>query len=648
MRCPSCRVENRPGIKFCETCGTILPIDELSQPITQQGTQCSNCGQINRHGIQYCENCGQEFPTSTASSSISLICPKCNNENRQGIRFCEQCGFEFNANELTSKTKGKQNKKVMSLKQKLIRIGSVFAVLIFLLLFIGILTDRPGPDPLFSMNEIPLVMIQGETAEDGSLVIDPVSFSVNASSIEGIQRVETYSDGILIDAQNINPNSNNQTIDYSPAVTKLPAGDHEVFVRVYDTSGASNQSSVIPITIDSGQTAETGGLELQIDPPVDSFPSSPVIHTSISSDSREIIVDWSIEDSSVSGIEIYVRNPRTNGVIKIAELDKNATSYNIPVDRYGDWEVMVSVKDKNGNEGPLAYQKVAVKAPVSSINGMGTNNVISFASVAIGSYDSTIDRLFAYVRLGGSSNRFQRVPENSNDFLVSVSPGVFTTQVQGFDWSIKKPLSVEADLWGWSGNKLVHLGSLNKTLSTAEMQKGIIDISNSQVTGRIQLQTKLIGIGSGDTDSSTIAPTLKKNIPPPYQLHYAITPSDCELVASELGKTYDVLRKACRMTLQLNFRNFLIWKWPARGNQYAGVTEADLVGFEMKYVTTSPSNKILGENITSIANPTARAAVRSISEMRQVVPCGVRKTWYLRAVGRYSVSEWVYAGSFAP
>src|SRR5262249_41788190 len=46
MRCPSCGTANREGAKFCDACGTPLPLS------------CPSCGTANRPGAKFCNECG--------------------------------------------------------------------------------------------------------------------------------------------------------------------------------------------------------------------------------------------------------------------------------------------------------------------------------------------------------------------------------------------------------------------------------------------------------------------------------------------------------------------------------------------------------------------------------------------------------------
>jgi class 3 adenylate cyclase/predicted ATPase len=98
MRCTSCGTANREGAKFCDACGTALPL------------ACPSCGTANRPGAKFCNECGavltaqrevplpaQEVPTPStptahstqvASPSVASHTPEA--ERRQlTVMFCD-------------------------------------------------------------------------------------------------------------------------------------------------------------------------------------------------------------------------------------------------------------------------------------------------------------------------------------------------------------------------------------------------------------------------------------------------------------------------------------------------------------------------------------------------------------------------------
>lgn len=54
MNCPECQNSNREGAKFCDSCGSSLPLD------------CQNCGTVLRPQAKFCDNCGQAAGTAVS------------------------------------------------------------------------------------------------------------------------------------------------------------------------------------------------------------------------------------------------------------------------------------------------------------------------------------------------------------------------------------------------------------------------------------------------------------------------------------------------------------------------------------------------------------------------------------------------------
>src|SRR5215470_5548753 len=44
---------------------------------------CTSCGTANRDGAKFCDACGTPLP---------LLCPSCGTANRPGAKFCNECG----------------------------------------------------------------------------------------------------------------------------------------------------------------------------------------------------------------------------------------------------------------------------------------------------------------------------------------------------------------------------------------------------------------------------------------------------------------------------------------------------------------------------------------------------------------------------
>lgn len=67
MQCSKCNHENRPGVKFCESCGDQLP---QTQAVEATGKFCSNCGQPNPLNSSFCSSCGYNLKTSLKTANV--------------------------------------------------------------------------------------------------------------------------------------------------------------------------------------------------------------------------------------------------------------------------------------------------------------------------------------------------------------------------------------------------------------------------------------------------------------------------------------------------------------------------------------------------------------------------------------------------
>jgi len=130
-------------------------------------------------------------------------------------------------------------------------------------------------------------------------------------------------------------------------------------------------------------------------------------------------------------------------------------------------------------------------------------------------------------------------------------------------------------------------------------------------------------------------------LPRPTKVRLAVNAADCQLAASQLGSVRDVFQAACLSEVESDEHNFLIWSWPLRWQDGALLTDADLIGFELKLVLSNADGTVLGERISAIPFSEIRGAFRTSSD----VDCGIQRSWYVRAVGPGSTSYWAYAGS---
>ncbi|MBG0787298.1 MAG: hypothetical protein H0S79_19585, partial [Anaerolineaceae bacterium] len=134
-----------------------------------------------------------------------------------------------------------------------------------------------------------------------------------------------------------------------------------------------------------------------------------------------------------------------------------------------------------------------------------------------------------------------------------------------------------------------------------------------------------------------------KDLPAPTRVGLVVQASDCQQAANQLGDVRDAYYAACLSEVNDGRHTFLVWDWPIRWQDRTLYTGGDVLGFELKLVLTDSEGAALGERVTAIPFSEIRGTLRTSQE----VSCGVQRSWYVRAVGSESVSDWAYAGSLA-
>lgn len=613
---------------------------------------CPKCNNENRPGVAFCEKCGSKLPTEVARSSPpvpTLFCGQCGKKNREGVQFCEFCGVSM---VVSSPPAGGKKKKVRknlppALKKGFRIAGIVLGILIVILIglsWVGKATQPQASLPILLDEPAPLVVVQGIPLDAGTAPLQPGQFSIQANDKNGVKRIEVYSDGQIVAAKNIDPSQPNQQVVYSPSIETLPAGEHEVLVRVYDQQGQVSQTSAMPVIIDPAVSAATGPTEpLVVEDPAGILPPPTALQASVSAGSKNIQISWGQSSPNTTGSRVYARWPGASAPVLVADLPGYTTSYILKIDRPGTWQVYVTSLDAVGREGSLADINVFVPDPEKT--KPAPTDTLSYAVLDITTSDISVERLYAYIRLGGTGNRYQRLPANPGEFLNAASSGQFDATVPLYGWPTNQPLPVDVEVWGWSGATLQPISTLSKSILATDYPDRKILLSGSKINASILFQTQVSGQEqNGKPPTFDNAPRIKQ-LPPPANLRMAFFKSDCELVASTLGSLRNLLRDACRISISLGTRNFLVWDWPPKNNgSPQQVTEKDITGFEIKFSLTDADGKTIGEKITSLPFPQARGYMRDYSEVTQPVDCGIKKNWYIRTVGPGGASDWVYAG----
>lgn len=100
-KCPNCGAEVPTSSKFCNACGTAMPIVAPKAAVPPaDSVMCNNCGAFVDKNMRFCTSCGTPMvknePTeAVAEEPVIEECPKCKNcgaELEEGAIFCAECG----------------------------------------------------------------------------------------------------------------------------------------------------------------------------------------------------------------------------------------------------------------------------------------------------------------------------------------------------------------------------------------------------------------------------------------------------------------------------------------------------------------------------------------------------------------------------
>jgi len=75
MQCPACNVEQADDAKFCNQCGSKLPLP-VSQVMAGPDGRCEACGFLNTLGSRFCSECGTALtPVGTPPAALMPTLP---------------------------------------------------------------------------------------------------------------------------------------------------------------------------------------------------------------------------------------------------------------------------------------------------------------------------------------------------------------------------------------------------------------------------------------------------------------------------------------------------------------------------------------------------------------------------------------------
>ncbi len=568
MRCPSCNAENRSGIKFCETCGTPLPSEISSQPITTQSVHCLNCGQVNKIGARFCENCGLTLdPPIPVESKMYCpscgqvtkpvvnfcdscgaklekptpiitrqVCPSCGGENDIGIKYCGNCGISLLPK--SSETNGilcskcgftnrpgigyceqcgtEINKHHKNARQKepaptspkrnhsTLTKWGIGLAAILLILFIVGLVNN---------NKQPIPLFE---SDNGPLVMTSgyEDFSTSASYTPGDLSISSYDDaGInrievyadgVLVAAKNIEGTGNTTVEYSPPLERLPTGEHEVIVNAINSDGVSSQSQVIPIIITAESQETIANSE-----PLEIEPSigtlPPPASVSSTADSNYKNIDISWEPvENAAEYEIHVKPPDSSELIHIETVDGKVSSYRLPVSNRGNWQIFIIPIDHNGDSGGMASSTIFI--PDFNDQSNAPKNAEETISYALINFTppSSGTNSVYAYVLLGGYDNRFQRVPEQPGTFLERKNGSFSATVPGYDWPINQQLQLNVFLWGWEGKNLRHFGSFEKMITPNELQSGLITISNEVLKGSISLETHFIGESQSSNSNDSI------------------------------------------------------------------------------------------------------------------------------------------------
>lgn len=663
MRCTSCNFENREGVRFCENCGESMP--EIATPVLQSvEIPCPKCGEQNRPDVRFCENCGMTLatrdeistpPKISSTKSEEIICPDCQTVNRAEVRFCENCGYEF-APIRKGKQKGRRDvlhnvpkssrprrrRRILGwvgsiLRKPIIHRPLIAAFLIFSAFFtIGVLTTPQGPVPVIEQRSIPLVTWEGVQA--GERIASPGKpLSAAAWDDTGVARVEVYVDGEMVSAKNNVQGGTNTSISYPIPLGNIGQGNHEVFTRVYGADGDAGQSSIVFIDGATFGGSQSSAAPAEIEPAPEGRSAPTGVSATVTS-SGEIRVTWEAMPNA-SEYRVYGRFPDSSSLILIGEMPTGTTEFSFPVDREGQWEVYVAGVDYTGREGSLGRTTHEVKGSSGSVE-------VSSGTLPAAKLDlrvpGGIDRLYAYIRIGGGENRYQRLPETG--FLTPTSDGRVVADIPALGWPSDQTLYVEFEVWGWQGSTLNFIDSALVTIPPEVWTEGSVTYGDGKISAAIALE-------GSPTSAGVINPpaTAKSGqpLPPPGNIHFPRTKADCLNVATDTGIIAQLLKPGCKTDRQYSamtgVHNFFLWEWPWAEWTGEKASESELTGYEImtRMVNYEDGMANIGETITSVPFPAARGYF--MLGWDQPLNCGLGREWYVRAVGKGRVSDWAFA-----
>lgn len=577
-------------------------------------------------------------------------------------------------------------------------IGAAAVLVLAGLYALGRWTSTEPPAPRLPDAPGPRVSLAGLRPGDAVTALEPQPLVVSASDGERIDRVEVWVDGALVAARNSDrPEGSNPLVlpaDWQPEA----AGEHEVLVRAYSTDGRVSQTDVVPVVavppghvVQPGDTAATiadalgtsvreviaanpqlagGGLpsvgsviglpgfdpgraeggepfnasgSVIIDGYSKALPAPSGLTALDDASCGQARLAWSAAGAGVAGYHVYGVAPDSTANLLLKELPASATSVNIAAKAPGEWTFTVAALDASGREGALARATAHV-AQCFNASGSVSEDLLPAALLDLWTTGSNPSRVYAYLRLGGSGNRYQRVPADPGSFLQASADGHFRADLPELGWPAGLALPLEVELWGWGGGELARLGFLDQTVSPSDWADGSVTLKSSDATAVIQTEAHAAAMEAAGVEVATVREPAAK-LPPPYVMGFGNASWWCMLTQ------HPSLTQAC--FVNGNWTRFVFWDWPAVRWTGPAATVNDLSKFQFLYQVTSDATGLAtSEEYLDVPFPTVHGWPVDLETRARALPCGTRGSLFMRAVSEDDMSradsDWVFVSNTAP
>lgn len=320
MRCPNCLYDNHEQAEVCERCGEPLHGEN------RMFNTCKNCGYINEVDAEYCASCDEPMAPSSFRKSARKALQKKQKRTKNSIRHPsgEGCSSGF----------------------------FLLILILIALALLGLIQQSSVVKPAAVAETETLLTLQGTSDLRLSAEGNPTGFSALAMDPAGITRMSLYVDGKLVGAKNFD--SATQAA-YYPGLNGLKTGEHALFFRSINGNGQATYSQTIIVNLEN---MDGGSFELASDPL--GLPVPADIRINSLNDGKQVSVSWDPTAAEVGGVRVYVRPPRSSGLVHLADVEGDPGQYVFSTDRSGTWEVYLSYLSKGGFESELGFASLSI------------------------------------------------------------------------------------------------------------------------------------------------------------------------------------------------------------------------------------------------------------------------------------------------